>query len=155
MFIPYLIVKLFDIFFPTFILAYCASIAMRKFAFIIFLSVGCLVASIQHSHAQTDPNAGSGEPNTQQPVVKKKGKKGQTQEDLDAINKNATGDQMSPEQKAYLKKMAKTKKEKEKRSAVNRKQADKIAQKRLNSAKSKTTKKKKNYVKSHNKSKKK
>jgi hypothetical protein len=127
---------------------------MKKFAFIIFLSVGCLVASSQHSFAQTDPNAGGDQTNTEQAVVKKKGKKGQTQADLDAINKDATGEQMSPEQKAYLKKMAKTKKEKEKRSIANRKQADKIASKRLNSASKKTASKKKNYVKSHNKKKK-
>ncbi len=126
---------------------------MRKLAFIIFLSLGCLVASQQDSYAQTDPNAstnnGSGEP----VAKKKKGKKGQTQADLDADNQQTTEKQMTPEAKEYLKKMAKTKKEKEKRNAATQKQADKRASKRLNSAKKKTTKKKKNYVKSKNKKK--
>ncbi|MBC7451268.1 MAG: outer membrane integrity protein, partial [Cytophagales bacterium] len=83
---------------------------MRKFAFIIFLSVGCLVASMQHSYAQTDPNATT-EGDAQPAPVKKKGKKGKTQADLDADAQSTTQDQMSPEQKAYLKKMAATKKE--------------------------------------------
>ncbi len=130
---------------------------MRKLAFIIFLSLGCLVASQQDSYAQTEPDAstpntsGGGEPAAK--VKKSKGKKGQTQADLDADNQQTTQKQMTPEAKEYQKQMAKTKKEKEKRNAATQKQADKRASKRLNTAKKKTTKKKKGYVKSKNKKK--
>lgn len=126
---------------------------MRKLAFIILLSLGCLVASQQNSYAQTEPDASSGENGGgKAPKVKKnKARKGQTQADLDADNAQTTEKQMTPEAIAYQKKMAKDKKEKEKRNAVTRKQADKRANKRLNSAKKKTTKKKKSYVKSKNK----
>ena len=123
---------------------------MRKLAFIILLTLGCLVASQQSSYAQSEPDSGAdgGKPAK---VKKQKGKKGQTQADLDAENEQTTENQMTPEAKAYLKQMAKTKKEKEKRNAVTRKQADKRAAKRLNSSKKKTMKKKKSYVKSKNK----
>jgi len=134
---------------------------MKKLAFIILLSLGCLVASQQASYAQTDPSttpapadggensgASGGKPAK---VKKDKSKKGQTQADLDAQAAKGTKDQMTPESKAYLKKMAKTKKEKDKRNEVTRKQADKRANKRLNASKKKTTKKKKGYVKSKNK----
>ena len=51
--------------------------------------------------------------------------------------------------KSDLKKRIKVHKEKEKRNAITRKQADKKATKRLNKSKSKTKSKKKSYVKSH------
>lgn len=80
---------------------------------------------------------------------KKEKRKGQSQEDLDAINEQANEQQKSPEQIAYEKKMAKARKEKEKRNAITRKQAEKKANKRLNKSKNKTRSKKKNYVKTH------
>ena len=131
---------------------------MRKLAFIILLSLGCLVASQQTSYAQTDPSTapadhsgtdgGGGKPAK---VKKAKSKKGQTQADLDAESAEGTKNQMTPEAMAYQKKMAKAHKEKEKKNKVTRKQADKRAAKRLNGAKKKTTKKKKSYVNSKNK----
>jgi len=130
---------------------------MRKLAFIILLTLGCLVASQQSSYAQTDGGAapadngetgGGGKPAK---VKKDKPKKGQTQADLDAENAEGTKNQMTPEAMAYQKKMAKAKKEKDKKNKITRKQADKRATKRLNSSKKKTTKKKKSYVKSKNK----
>ena len=133
---------------------------MRKLAFIILLSLGCLVASQQNSYAQTEPDAsttdggGTGSSGGKPAKVKKdKSRKGQTQADLDADNAQTTEKQMTPEAIEYQKKMAKAKKEKEKRNAITRKQADKRATKRLNGAKKKTTKKKKSYVKSKNKKK--
>ena len=123
---------------------------MRKLAFIILLSLGCLVASQQHSYAQTDGDAPA---STEKPakVKKDKARKGQSQKDLDAESAEGTKNQMTPEAMAYQKKMAKAHKEKEKKNKITRKQADKRAAKRLNGAKKKTTKKKKSYVKSKNK----
>ncbi|MGN6648082.1 MAG: outer membrane integrity protein [Cytophaga sp.] len=124
---------------------------MRKLAFIILLSLGCLVASQQNSYAQTEPDASSGGGGKPAKVKKERSNKGHTQADLDAENAEGTKNQMTPEAIEYQKRMAKAKKEKEKRNAVTRKQADKRASKRLNAAKKKTTKKKKSYVKSKNK----
>jgi len=82
---------------------------MRKLAFIILLSLGCLVASQQDSYAQTEPDASASNGNSEPAakVKKKKGKKGQTQADLDAQNGQTTENQMTPEAKAYQKQMAK------------------------------------------------
>lgn len=72
-----------------------------------------------------------------------------SQEDLDKENKQVTKQQMSPEQKAYEKRMAKAKKERDKRNEITRKRAQKVHDKRLNKAKSGVANKKKKYVKSH------
>jgi len=72
-----------------------------------------------------------------------------SQTDLDKENKQVTKQQMSPEQKAYEKRMAKAKKERDKKNEITRKRAQKVHDKRLNKAKSGVSNKKKKYVKSH------
>lgn len=70
-------------------------------------------------------------------------------DDLEKENKQVTKKQMSPEQKAYEKRMAKAKKDRDKKNEITRKRAAKVHDKRLNKAKSGVAGKKKKYVKSH------
>jgi hypothetical protein len=120
---------------------------MRKlFVFALFL-LAFLFVNQPNAFAQETEDQGVAAPKSAK--RKKEKRKGQGQEDLDADNAATDAKQKSPEQLAYEKKMAKTHKEKEKKNAITRKQADKKAAKRLNKSKSKTKGKKKKYVKSH------
>ncbi|MFN3404674.1 MAG: hypothetical protein ACK40G_11300 [Cytophagaceae bacterium] len=78
-----------------------------------------------------------------------KKKKGNTQADLDQMNQEVLDSRKTKEQKEAEKAQKKQKQEKEKRDKQTRKRAEKVSNKRLNSAKSKVGKKKKNYVKTH------
>lgn len=116
------------------------------FVFALFLSAFLFVHQTDAFAQETDEQ---GVASPKSAKKRKESRKGQSQEDLDAINNDATQKQKSPEQLAYEKKMAKAHKEKEKRNAITRKQADKKAAQRLKKSKSKTKSKKKSYVKSH------
>lgn len=87
---------------------------------------------------------------TKKTKTKKDKNKGQgTQEDLDKENADTEAKRMTPEQKAYMKKMAEDKKRKQKNDEVTRKRAAKVHDQRLNKAKGKVSKKKKGYLKTH------
>ncbi|MDB5257776.1 MAG: tolA [Chitinophagaceae bacterium] len=121
--------------------------SMRKlFVFALFL-FAFLFVNQPDACAQETEDQGVAAPKSAK--RKKENRKGQSQEDLDADNAATNEKQKSPEQLAYEKKMAKAHKEKEKKNAITRKQADKKAAKRLNKSKSKTKSKKKKYVKTH------
>lgn len=76
-------------------------------------------------------------------VKKEKKRKGMgSQEDLDALNQDAT---QSKAYKDYMKKIAKERKAKDKRNDVTRKKAEKKAEKRRRKAAKRTKGNKKNY----------
>lgn len=76
-------------------------------------------------------------------------KKGQSQDDLDKENADATEKQLTPEQKKYEEQKRKELEKKKKIQEQNYIKSQKANEKRLNHSKTATRNKKKNYVKTH------
>jgi hypothetical protein len=76
-------------------------------------------------------------------------KKGQSQDDLDKLNSDATEQQLTTEQKKYEEQKRKELDKKKKIQEKNYIKSQKANEKRLNQSKTATRNKKKNYVKTH------